>query len=160
MRTFAGATGTYHAVVAPHMTWLSPTVQPTHTHNPVKLFLCRSLHVHIPAGAHGAQPHAAAAHPLQQVQQPQQPGPGAAAAAAAGGLPRLLLGGRPVGDSSMPDFPSGGLDLVQHLNLDGIFLEQKVGFGLCCKAYSMPLAACADGLCCLVASWVKKQRSV
>lgn len=28
----------------------------------------------------------------------------------------------------MPDFPSGGLDLVQHLNLDGIFLEQKVGF--------------------------------
>lgn len=42
-------------------------------------------------------------------------------------LPRLLLGGRPVGDSSMPDFPSGGLDLVQHLNLDGIMLEHKVG---------------------------------
>jgi hypothetical protein len=26
----------------------------------------------------------------------------------------------------MPDFPSAGLDLVQHLNLDGIILQQKV----------------------------------
>lgn len=32
-----------------------------------------------------------------------------------------------MGDSSMPDFPSGGLDLVQYLNLDGIMLQNKVG---------------------------------
>jgi hypothetical protein len=31
-----------------------------------------------------------------------------------------------MGDSSMPDFPSGGMDLVQHLNLDGIMLQNKV----------------------------------
>lgn len=37
-----------------------------------------------------------------------------------------------MGDSSMPDFPSGGLDLVQYLNLDGIMLQNKVGGVLLC----------------------------
>jgi hypothetical protein len=35
----------------------------------------------------------------------------------------------------MPDFPSGGLDLVQHLNLDEIFLEQKVLIPRGCSAH-------------------------
>jgi hypothetical protein len=33
----------------------------------------------------------------------------------------------------MPDFPSGGLDLVQHLNLDGIMLENKVNKACCVR---------------------------
>lgn len=78
--------------------------------------------------ADGSQPAAgapaAAAPQTQQRQQSMQAG--------APPLPRLLLGGRPMGDSSMPDFPSGGLDLVQHLNLDGIMLEHKVGGDLLC----------------------------
>lgn len=66
------------------------------------------------AGVSGQQPPADAAAGRQQ-----------AAAAVAADMPRTSLGGRPMGDSSMPDFPSGGLDLVQYLNLDGIMLQNK-----------------------------------
>lgn len=42
-------------------------------------------------------------------------------------MQHMLLGARPMGGNAMPDFPSGGLDLVQHLNLDGIMLNKQVG---------------------------------
>lgn len=51
-----------------------------------------------------------------------------------------------MGDSSMPDFPSGGLDLVQHLNLDGIMLEHKVG----CDPLSVCM--CVDTLVAVIAN--------
>eukprot|EP00879_Flechtneria_rotunda_P012471 GHRR01013023.1.p1 GENE.GHRR01013023.1~~GHRR01013023.1.p1 ORF type:complete len:276 (+),score=91.06 GHRR01013023.1:237-1064(+) len=53
-----------------------------------------------------------------------QQGPSAAAAAVGGRSPFRPLH-RPVG-SEMLDFPSGDLDLVRHLNLDGIFLDKQV----------------------------------
>eukprot|EP00879_Flechtneria_rotunda_P004313 GHRR01004563.1.p1 GENE.GHRR01004563.1~~GHRR01004563.1.p1 ORF type:complete len:404 (+),score=152.14 GHRR01004563.1:237-1448(+) len=52
-----------------------------------------------------------------------QQGPSAAAAAVGGRSPFRPLH-RPVG-SEMLDFPSGDLDLVRHLNLDGIFLDKQ-----------------------------------
>jgi hypothetical protein len=45
-------------------------------------------------------------------------------------LPRVLLGGDGSGGAGMQDFPSGALDLVQHLNLDGIILQKRVRAGL------------------------------
>jgi hypothetical protein len=52
--------------------------------------------------------------PSQQQQQQQQQR-----------LSLLRQLGRPV-DESMTDFPSAGLELVKHFNLDGIFLEKQV----------------------------------
>jgi hypothetical protein len=45
--------------------------------------------------------------------------------------------GRPVNES-MSDFPSGGLELVKHFNLDGIFLEKQV-----CLLFRMSWLKCA-----------------
>jgi hypothetical protein len=57
--------------------------------------------------------------PQQQQQQQQQQR-----------LSLLRQLGRPV-DESMSDFPSAGLELVKHFNLDGIFLEKQVGYVTC-----------------------------
>jgi hypothetical protein len=59
--------------------------------------------------------------------------------------------GRPVNES-MSDFPSGGLELVKHFNLDGIFLEKQVRMSsgmsrlLCFRTLhvaAVKIAACA-----------------
>jgi hypothetical protein len=69
-----------------------------------------------PSGAAGGQ------QPGGTTQQQQQ-----GASTAGDHMQHMLLGARPMGGNAMPDFPSGGLDLVQHLNLDGIMLNKQVG---------------------------------
>jgi hypothetical protein len=51
--------------------------------------------------------------------------------------------GRPVNES-MSDFPSAGLELVKHFNLDGIFLEKQVG--ALSKVFGVLVICCLSGI--------------
>jgi hypothetical protein len=70
---------------------------------------------------------------------------------------QMLLGARPMGGNAMPDFPSGGLDLIQHLNLDGIMLDNKVGCAQGTHEHSFNVNA--ESSVCLSTQPVRQQRT-